>query len=73
MPPHALQAEARERNAQMGRPKQEKASDTFQRASERLSRTSSGVQFTFDINSGSWVPAPGWKISYGYLIQEEEE
>lgn len=73
MPPHALQAEAFERNKQMGRPKQKKASDTFQKASTRLSEDVKGVQFTFDVDSGSWVPAKGWKISYGYLIKEEEE
>ena len=73
MPPHALYAEARERNKQMGRPKQKKASDTFQKASTRLSEDVKGVQFTFDVESGQWIPAKGWKISYGYLIRDEEE
>ena len=73
MPLHALHAEARERNKQMGRPKQKKASDTFQKASTRLKEEVKNVQFTFDVDSGSWVPAPGWKISYGYLVMEEEE
>jgi len=73
MPPHALQAEAFERNKQRGRPKQKKASDTFQKASTRLSEDVKGVQFTFDVDSGSWIPAKGWKISYGYLVKEEEE
>lgn len=73
MPPHALQAEAHERNRQMGRPKQKKASDTFQKASTRLSEDVKGVQFTFDVDSGSWVPAKGWEISYGYLVRSEEE
>ncbi len=73
MPPHALQAEAHERNKQMGRPRQKKASDTFQKASTRLSEDIKGVQFTFDVDSKRWVPAKGWEISYGYLVRSEEE
>ena len=73
MPVHALHAEARERNKQMGRPKQQKATDTFQKASTRLQEEVKNVQFTFDVDSGRWVPAEGWKISYGYLVRDEEE
>ena len=73
MPVHALHAEARERNRQMGRPKQEKASDTFQKGSTRLTEDIKGVQFTFDVESGKWIPAEGWEISYGYLVRSEEE
>lgn len=73
MPVHALHAEARERNRQMGRPKQEKASETFQKGSTRLTEDVKGVQFTFDVESGKWIPAEGWEISYGYLVRSEEE
>jgi len=57
----------------MGRPKQQKATDTFQKASTRLQEEVKNVQFTFDVDSGRWVPAEGWKISYGYLVRDEEE
>ena len=73
MPVHALHAEARERNRQMGRPKQEKASDTFQKGSTRLTEEVKNVQFRFDTLSGAWLPVDGWKISYGYLVRSEEE
>lgn len=73
MPVHALYAEARERNKQMGRPKQEKASDTFQKGSTRLTEGVKNVRFRFDLESGKWIPEEGWKISYGYLVRSEEE